>query len=200
MQVLKHKILGKVLWIVSKSQVSQQWAQSSPSRQRKLVLTLCCHIHLFSRKKTLISSSTSQITVTLWKQNTFFNLTVSMNICHTDSMKHLKINIDTVTHQAISNSLLYLLTFVQKEVLYFFPVLVGICSLTGKFLYTNVISCWSIQMLPSSETQDFKRNFFFPAQGRTKKRITSISCPFSLMNWRNQQDSHQKRPQTFFPK
>lgn len=140
MQVLKHKILGKVLRIVSKSQVSQR-AQSSPSRQRKLVLTLCCHIHLFSRKKPLISSSTSQITVTLWKQNTFFNLTVSMNICHTDSMKHLKINIDTVTHQAISNSLLYLLTFVQKEVLYFFPVLVGICSLTGKFLYTNVISC-----------------------------------------------------------
>lgn len=43
-----------------------------------------------------------------------------MNICHTDFMKRLKININIVTHQEISNSLSCLLTFGQKEVLYFF--------------------------------------------------------------------------------
>lgn len=92
-----------------------------------------------------------------------------MNICHTDFMKRLKININIVTHQEILNSLSCLLTFGQKEVLYFFFFrrTCGICSLTSKFLYMNVISCWNIEMLPSSETQDFK-SLIFSCTGKDK--------------------------------
>lgn len=138
---------------------------------------------IFFPKATWISLSTSPNHLNTWEAksiiNTFFNLTIRF-------YEHLSYWL----YEAFTNKywyshsprdlkqLCYIYWPLYKRKFYrlffFFTVLVGICSPTAKFLYMNVISCWNIEMLPSTESQDFKSVIFLlPKKGH--KSITSIS-------------------------
>lgn len=77
------------------------------------------------QKPTTISSSTSSNRPTILDAEYFINTFliwqwVFTNIWHTNSMKHLEIKTNVVTHQKISASLVRKITFVTKEVIWFF--------------------------------------------------------------------------------
>lgn len=78
-----------------------------------------------NQKPTTISSSTSSNRPTILDAEYFINTFliwqwVFTNIWHTNSMKHLEIKTNVVTHQKISASLVRKITFVTKEVIWFF--------------------------------------------------------------------------------